>query len=653
MKSGFMTLRNILYAALSVISLGPILAQGDNGRTKNGATPRVICYTRAEIAPKLGNALHLGYSEDGLHYVALNNDACVMALRKVDDEAGLSEKQRIQGVMKTLAAPCLFRMKEGGFGIVALRTDRNGMPDVSAAGVFLLIKSPDLVHYEPERLCHLPTKEMLETVFCEYDASAKEYRVRWKTKGRTFQSHTADFVHFAPIKAISEPDEVSEGIVQDWHNFRNARFGNALALTAEEGKYLKNKLGRIVNVGILPLEMTVPASRSVAADVRRKKATLLYSDGSRAEKRVIWNEEDLKHLSTARPGTYTIRGEIFQYSLDYPVAISNRADPNILYYQGRYYLVSTYEVEWNRIVIRRSETLDGLSDANRSRWQEAVLIKGNKEHWAPELHLIGSRLYMLLAINREDGIQAYMMQLKEGGDPMKQGDWSAPIRVVGRDGKPIKDSGKTEGITLDMTYFEDGGKSYVCWSDRKKIFLDGKGVDPGPVLCIATVDPREPWKLTSAPVIIGSEAYSWSFCRTPLQLAEGPFVLESNDDRIYMVYSGGGVTGGNYEAGMLTAPKGGNLLDPAVWTNSPRPWMNNGSPVSQTGPGHNSFVRDEYGNLYNVYHSGHRPRHTGICPVHFRFDGSPVIDMAPYEEVNPNFKQVGMCVRITSSADPQ
>ena len=136
MKSGFMTLRNILYAALSVISLGPILAQGDNGRTKNGATPRVICYTRAEIAPKLGNALHLGYSEDGLHYVALNNDACVMALRKVDDEAGLSEKQRIQGVMKTLAAPCLFRMKEGGFGIVALRTDRNGMPDVSAAGAF-------------------------------------------------------------------------------------------------------------------------------------------------------------------------------------------------------------------------------------------------------------------------------------------------------------------------------------------------------------------------------------------------------------------------------------------------------------------------------------------------------------------------------------
>lgn len=157
-----------------------------------------------------------------------------------------------------------------------------------------------------------------------------------------------------------------------------------------------------------------------------------------------------------------------------------------------------------------------------------------------------------------------------------------------------------------MTYFEDGGKSYVCWSDRKKCFVNGKDVDPGPVLRIATVDPKEPWKLTSPPSVIGSEAFSWSFCIRSLQLAEGPFVLESKDDNVYMVYSGGGVTGGNYEVGLLTARKGSNLLDPASWSNSPRSWMNNGSPVSQVGPGHNSFVRDEYGDLYNVYHSGHR-----------------------------------------------
>lgn len=633
---------------LSIALPEGIVAQENDVQANVEEIPRVVCYTRTEIPQKLGNALHLGYSEDGRHYVALNNDACVMALRKVDKELGLSEEQKIPGVMKTLTAPYLFRMKKGGFGVVALRTDKNGEPDSSAVGSFLFIKSRDLVHYEPEQLCHLPVGEMLEAVSCEYDEDLGKYRIRWMIKGKAFQSHTADFLHFSPVKAVSKLDGVQEKIAGDWHNFRNARFGNSLALTAEEGKYLKNGLGRIVNVGVSPLEMSVPISPSVVPDIRKKRATLLYSDGSQAEKRVIWNEEDLKCLASATPGVYTVRGKIFQYSFNYPVSMSNRADPNILYYQGKYYMVSTYEVEWNRIPIRCSDTLDGLTDANH-RWQEAVLIQGKGPHWAPELHVIGSRLYMLLAIIKGDkGVQAYMMQLKENGNPMKPEDWSTPIRVVKSDGNPIYNDGNTGGLSLDMTYFEDGGKSYVCWSDRKKFFVNGKDVDPGPVLCIATVDPKAPWKLTSAPFVIGSEAYSWSFCIRPLQLAEGPFVLESKDNNIYMVYSGGGVTGGNYEVGMLTARKGSNLLAPTSWNNSPRSWMNNGSPVSQVGPGHNSFVRDEYGDLYNVYHSGHRPRHTSVCPVHFRFDGSPVIDMAPYEEVNPNLQQVEMQVRLIS-----
>lgn len=633
---------------LSILLSGRMAAQENDVLTNAGDTPRVVCYTRTEIPQKLGNALHLGYSEDGRHYMALNNDACVMALRKVDKEPVLSEEEKIPGVMKTLTAPYLFRMKEGGFGVVALRTDKDGIPDATAVGAFLLVKSRDLVDYEPEQLCRLPVRETLEAVSCEYDEAVKKYRVQWMIKGKAFQSHTADFLRFTPIKAAPKLGGVQEKIAGDWHNFRNARFGNSLALTVAEGKYLKNKLGRISNVSVLPLEMSVPASPSVVSDIRKKQATLLYSDGSQAEKRVIWNEEDLKRLASATPGTYTVRGKIFQYSFNYPVSMSNRADPNILYYQGKYYMVSTYDVEWNRIPIHCSATLDGLTDANY-RGKEVILVQGEGPHWAPELHVIGSRLYMLLAIIRgEKGVQAYMMQLKENGNPMKPEDWSVPIRVVKSDGNPIYNDGRVDGLSLDMTYFEDGGKSYVCWSDRKKFFVNGKDVDPGPVLCIATVNPKEPWKLTSAPFVIGSEAFSWSFCIRNMQLAEGSFVLESKDDKIYMVYSGGGVTGGNYEVGMLTARKGSNLLDSSSWSNSPRAWMNNGSPVSQVGPGHNSFVRDEYGDLYNVYHSGHRPRHTSVCPVHFRFDGSPVIDMAPYEEVNPTLKQVEMHVCLTS-----
>lgn len=637
----------VVFVLLYSISFSLISCRVGNS-TEDG--PRVVCYTRKGVPPKLGNALHLGYSEDGKHYIALNNDACVMALRRAYDESGLSEEQKISGLMKTLTSPYLFRMKEGGFGVVALRTDKDGAPDTFATGSFVLATSPDLVDYEPERLCYLPVKETIEDISCEYDEKVGKYRVRWMVNGKVFQSHTSDFSRFSSAKEVLKLDGTQDKITKDWYNFRDACFGNSITLTKEEGKYLKDKLGRVTNVGVLPLEVSVPASNSAISELREKRVTLLYSDGSRADKRVMWNEEDLKKIASSPSGTYTIHGKVFQYSFDYPVSMSNRADPNILYYQGKYYMVATYEVEWNRIPIRCSDTLDGLTDGNH-RWKEIVLIQGEGAHWAPELHVIGSRLYMLFSIIRgEKGVQAYMMQLKEGGDPMKPGDWSAPIRVVRSDGNPIYQDGRIDGLSLDMTYFEDGGKSYVCWSDRKKCFVNGKDVDPGPVLRIATVDPKEPWRLTGNPVVITPEAYSWSFCIRNLQLAEGPFVLESEDDKVYMVYSGGGVTGGNYEVGMLTARKGSDLLNPDSWSNSARPWMNNGSPISQIGPGHNSFVRDEYGDLYNVYHSGHRFRHTSVCPVHFRFDGSPILDMAPYEEVNPDLKEVEMHVHLLPSS---
>lgn len=170
------------FLSFSIILPEGIVAQENGAQANVSGKPRVVCYTRTEIATKLGNALHLGYSEDGRHYVALNNDACVMALRKVDNEPGLSEEQKIAGVMKTLTAPYLFRMKEGGFGVVALRTDQNGISDISATGSFLFIKSCDLVHYEPERLCRLPVNEMLEAVSCEYDEAVGKYRVRWMIK---------------------------------------------------------------------------------------------------------------------------------------------------------------------------------------------------------------------------------------------------------------------------------------------------------------------------------------------------------------------------------------------------------------------------------------------------------------------------------------
>ena len=53
---------------LSIALSEGMVAQEKGERVNVKEVPRVVCYTRTEIPPKLGNALHLGYSEDGADY---------------------------------------------------------------------------------------------------------------------------------------------------------------------------------------------------------------------------------------------------------------------------------------------------------------------------------------------------------------------------------------------------------------------------------------------------------------------------------------------------------------------------------------------------------------------------------------------------------
>ncbi len=58
-----------------------------------------------------------------------------------------------------------------------------------------------------------------------------------------------------------------------------------------------------------------------------------------------------------------------------------------------------------------------------------------------------------------------MMRLKEGGCITDPDSWEEPVRVVRKDGSALA----AEGITLDMTYLQAGGRSYLIWSYRNGI----------------------------------------------------------------------------------------------------------------------------------------------------------------------------------------
>lgn len=210
-------------------------------------------------------------------------------------------------------------------------------------------------------------------------------------------------------------------------------------------------------------------------------------------------------------------------------------------------------------------------------------------------------------------------------------DWEMPVRVVRKDGSPLY--GK-EGITLDMTEFAVRGKHYVCWSQRQF-----KPVDQGAWLYIACVDPREPWRLTTDPVLLSVPEYGWDNNHTFVD--EGPFAL-IRDGKVYLTFSGAAVDS-TYVVGLLWAEDTADLLDPESWVKENCPLLSSRSAAGEFGPGHNAYVTDGDGLVWNTYHARpgvNGPRSAGIRRVHFNRDGFPVLDMTEEKDLVPKISRV-------------
>ena len=154
-------------------------------------------------------------------------------------------------------------------------------------------------------------------------------------------------------------------------------------------------------------------------------------------------------------------------------------------------------------------------------------------------------------------------------------------------------------MSLDMTYFEANGKSYVIWAD----------IEPRSMLKIATVDPKDPTHLTSDALIIAYPEYSWE--RINENVDEGPSVLIANG-RINVVFSASG-TGPEYAMGLLSAAENADLLEIRSWTKQSTPILQAAEWVEKYGPGHNSFTYDESGNAVLVYHARDERCYSNKC----------------------------------------
>lgn len=268
--------------------------------------------------------------------------------------------------------------------------------------------------------------------------------------------------------------------------------------------------------------------------------------------------------------------------------IEQRADPWIYKHVDGYYYFTGSVPEYDRIVLRRSTTIQGLADSREAtiwRKHESGLMSANI--WAPELHYIDGKWYVYYAAahtsETRDGLFDHRMFVleNEAANPL-DGEWVEKGQVITR----------WESFALDATTFEHRGNRYYVWAQKDPAIPGNSN------LYISLME--NPWTLTGEQVCISIPEYEWE--KIGYLVNEGAAVLKRNG-RIYMTYSAS-ATDHNYAMGLLTADEDSDLLNPDSWMKSPSPVFATSEANGQYGPGHNSFTVSEDGSQdILVYHA--------------------------------------------------
>ena len=584
----------------------------------------ILCYTRKPIDefyydPKLAYSMHLALGEEGKFH-ALNHNSGVLFAKATENEDGSLNAKSIRN-------PYLFVMRDGTYGVLAVRVDGDGGEDVESTGKAIFFTSHDLLEYKEEGL--LPLCEgAVDRVVCSYNPGKEMYEISWCQSDK--QWYRAELKHIECMDKRITGVKVDELILPAVETeIEGAVAGNVISIPDETAKRLQQKLQP-------PRHIKTEVPEEIQAVSREQLelvwARALYSDGTEALKRVDWNMDS---IDWSRPGVYEVEGKLHQDHFPFPMA-EDRADPCITYWNGKYYFIATNDADKNHtLYVREADTIPGLAEVK----EHLILDSDTYDYvgnllWAPEFHEIKGELYIFLALTPEEFFweESHIMKLKEGGNPSRKEDWSEPKRVVRSDGSQLCEAGKT--ITLDMTCFFWEGDYYVVWSQRQ--FLPK---DLGAWLYIAKLNADEPWKLLSEPVLLSKPEYGWANNHTFVD--EGPFALPQ-EERLILTFSSAAVDT-SYVVGIMTIDRDKDLLDPKNWKKGNYPIMTSRSVEGEFGTGHNAYVVDEYGDVWNSYHARpgiHGERSSGIRRVHFDIDGLPVLDLVEEQDVSEEFSRV-------------
>lgn len=607
----------------------------------------LLNYTRLPVNekvydPRLAYSIHLALAGEGEAFQPLNHNSGVLFAKAEENPDGSL-------VPKSIRNPWIFSLGEEGYGVIAVRTGADGEPDRDSEGSVLVWRTKDFLCYEEEGLLPLG-RGAVDRCFALCDPKTGSCRVVWRTAAGAW--YEGNVRRWGTLRLAEEPRGLSggelaeakrqfglDGEVPVWPKEAAKESGkidiegavphNILRIPEACAQRLRIRLLPPVNTGV-----TVPAQirASNREEVLRCRAALHYSDGTCRQGKIDW---DLSGVDFQKKGRYLLNGTIRQEHFAFPVA-ENRADPCVFYWEGTYYFIATNDADDNRsLYVREADTLTGLAGAEEflildaETWPEI----GNLL-WAPEFHAIDGRLYLFFAATPGEFFceESCVMELREGGNPTVREDWSRPRRIVRKDGSDLCEAGRT--ISLDMTCFEWEGELWAVWSQRQ--FLPK---DLGAWLYLARLDRKRPWRLASDPVVLSKPEYGWANNHTFVD--EGPFALPG-EGRLYLTFSSA-CPDTSYVVGLLTIERGKDLMVRENWKKTNYPILTSRSVAGEYGTGHNAYVTDGDGTVWNTYHA--RPgldseRCSGIRRVHFGPDGFPVLDLTEENDVRAEYRSV-------------
>lgn len=603
--------------------------------------------------------------------------------------------------LKSLRDPYLFRLAEGGFGVVATRTNRGGEPDGSERSAFLLAVSRDLTAYTQLGLVRIATDGGVNRPAVVFDENAARYVISWHDDtGGSHGATTEDIVGAARSgEALMVDDGVAmtcDGRIPNDCGISDAVPGNIITVGEAEVKRLSARFGRVYNVGSNVAAQTVKANgdggdgaRAAVRALGRTRAELTYSDGSTATRAVDWNAGQLKRFAAkAAAGElgagerYLVNGTVRQTVYPIPFAVE-RADPSVFAWNlnGKplFMFIATEDADGNcvdprggatHMPLRVAESIEALSDKEGGREREIDLLQCgdlNSEgrmmtgcFWAPELHSIGGKLSILFmpcfdgAVTNPDGTpnnragkpdmwtgSCHIMQLRQDSDGNDLDPREPENWTVPEPitGPEGEPLNPIQRISLDMTVIVDSGRWYYAWQQVGSIWIAG-------------FDPMRPTRLTSKPTQIVVPEFAWDN-----MIAEGPNAFV-HDGKIFLIYSGS-LVGIDYTTGLVTALAGRNadLTDPAAWSKLDYPLQKSGiyNGQWQLGTGHGMWSHDEDGNLIYVFHNAeydngrYGGRDAQVRRVHWSAEGMPILDMQSMEELNPDYADVTMEINVADA----